>query len=372
MRYPSIDILRTVAIAVMVLVHFAENLAGVGLPIAGMGAPLFAFLSGVSYYLWSDSRRAKGTSDREISRISVRRGLFVFGVGIAYNILVWLPEDTFNWDVLTFIGVALLLLNSMRGLPVQVPIMIAVMSLWISPVLREMVEYDAYWVNRYFDYEWTLSDVCIGFLSTGYFPIFPWLSFSLAGFVTARWLFDRIPEKTSDGVTVPSSEATFSLWPMVGVGAGMLATSLLALLSRPYLNDDISERLIEGWSMFPPSIPYVLGMLGVILILFAAVHQYVDRNATFRSHTHFLEITRRFSQYSFSLYILHHLAHVWPLWIYGLANGQETTYYWRQAMPVANALVLAVIFLLVCYVVLSKLSNVRNYGMEASMRWLCD
>ncbi len=41
MRYASIDILRTIALVVMVLVHFSDNLAGAVLPIAGFGAPLF-------------------------------------------------------------------------------------------------------------------------------------------------------------------------------------------------------------------------------------------------------------------------------------------------------------------------------------------
>ena len=63
MRLLSIDILRTVAIGMMVLVHFVENLsAGYGLPTLdatiterpwwlpmGLAAPLFALLSGVSY-----------------------------------------------------------------------------------------------------------------------------------------------------------------------------------------------------------------------------------------------------------------------------------------------------------------------------------
>src|SRR6476620_5610607 len=133
MRYSSIDILRTIAIQVMVFVHFSENLSGYTPPITGLGAPLFAILSGVSYFLWVRGQQARGRSEEEISKVSIRRGLFVFGVGIAFNVLIWMPEGTFNWDVLTLIGSALLILNLVRNLPVPMIIFSAVLVLLVSP-----------------------------------------------------------------------------------------------------------------------------------------------------------------------------------------------------------------------------------------------
>ena len=127
MRFPSIDLLRAVAIALMVTVHFVENLSGawgegvdfnrVGWLPAGFAAPLFTFLSGVSYAIWSDGLSRRGVSDGEISKRTVRRGLFLFGLGITFNVLVWLPEETFNWDILTFIGSSLLVLAACRTIP---------------------------------------------------------------------------------------------------------------------------------------------------------------------------------------------------------------------------------------------------------------
>ena len=119
MRFASIDVLRTFAIFVMVLVHFGENLSGYVSPLTGFGAPLFAFLSAVSYYLWVQGQISRGKSQEEISKVSVRRGLFVIGIGFLFNIFVWLPEDTFNWDVLTFVGTALILLDGFRRVPLS-------------------------------------------------------------------------------------------------------------------------------------------------------------------------------------------------------------------------------------------------------------
>src|SRR4051812_1056538 len=89
MRYASIDLLRTLAIVLMVVVHFMENLAGVDWAPAGAGAPLFAFLAGVSFRLWARSEEAKGTPDAVIRLIAVRRGLFLFALGFAFNVCVW-------------------------------------------------------------------------------------------------------------------------------------------------------------------------------------------------------------------------------------------------------------------------------------------
>ena len=138
MRFPSIDLLRAVAIALMVTVHFVENLSGawaegvdfnrVGWLPAGFAAPLFTFLSGVSYSIWSDGLSRRGVSDAEIAKRTVRRGLFLFGLGIAFNVLVWLPEETFNWDILTFIGSSLLVLAACRTMPPAIPPLVAVLA----------------------------------------------------------------------------------------------------------------------------------------------------------------------------------------------------------------------------------------------------
>ena len=113
-RLASIDLLRALAIVLMTLVHFVENLAGswdvvdgpfIGanrywwMP-TGFAAPLFTFLSGVSYRLWADARLARGHDLEEISKITIRRGLFLILFGFAFNVLVWMPEDVFNLSLI--------------------------------------------------------------------------------------------------------------------------------------------------------------------------------------------------------------------------------------------------------------------------------
>src|SRR4051794_6993289 len=108
----------------MIQVHFVGHLSPRAGPYAWLyeasaalgliPAPLFTFVSGVSYGLWVRKQEALGKGDAAITKVTLRRGLFLFGAGVAFNVLVWLPEDTFNWDVLTLLGAALVLLAFAR------------------------------------------------------------------------------------------------------------------------------------------------------------------------------------------------------------------------------------------------------------------
>lgn len=363
MRYSSIDVLRTVAIFIMVLVHFGENLSGYTPPISGLGAPLFCLLSGVSYCLWVRGHQARGTDDTLISKMSVRRGLFIFGVGLAFNFFVWLPEDLFIWDVLTFIGVALLVLNIARHAPLRISVLFAAAAVVISPLLRHSADYAAYWPSDHFEWDLTMSDILVGFLATGYFPVFPWIALSLSGFVAASMLFGR---------TVRDSEPESSPNAVALLGALMAAAGLLLYFARPFLPTVIATRMLGGWTMFPPTSEYVLTVLGLSLALLALAHRFIDRLPRTTRLGGALRIAKTFSRYSLTIYLVHHVVHLWPLWMHGMAAGQEPTYYWMKAMPIAASLPLAIVFLICCYAVLRWLGPERSYGVESAMRWLCD
>lgn len=363
MRFASIDILRTVAIVVMVLVHFGENLGGYTPFFAGFGAPLFVFLSGASYFLWSDARLSRGADEEEISKISVRRGLFVLGAGFVFNLFVWLPEELFIWDVLTFIGVALLILNVVRRMPRSACILAAALAVMVAPFLRDMADYAAYWENGYFEYDPTLSDVMIGFLATGYFPLFPWIGLTLAGYATASWLFAR-PSHGAEIAPAPARTAA--------IGSGLLASAIVLWLVEPWLPATFASIVLGDWRMFPATITYVLAATGMAMLLFSLGHRYVDLDPRALRFEGLLRLTKTFSRYSLTIYVVHHLVHLWPLWIYGYLTTGDPTALWGQALPVAYSLAFGVAFLVACGLVLRALGPERTYGFEALMRWICD
>ncbi len=369
-RQASIDVLRALAIVLMVVVHFVENLSGWydggsgpfegvhrvwWLP-TGFAAPIFALLSGMSYRLWLGVQTQRGLSDETISKRTVRRGLFLIGLGFAFNVLVWLPEDIFNWDILTLIGVGLLVLDVARRMPDWVVGMAAVLIIFVSPAMRVAVDYTAYWQAGYFDYDFTLTDVLLGWLVVGYFPIFPWLAFPLLGHALAGWLFAG----NHDG----------RLRHIAASGVAGIATALAMTATWDALPAVLTGEGGRGWTMFPASTAYCLGTAGTVTLMVAILHQLLDGRRD--DWGWLLDWATPLSRHALSMYLLHHVVHVWPLWVWGAVATGETTALWQVAMPPAVSLVLAAGFLIGAAFLFHCVDRRRIPSTESLMRWLCD
>lgn len=369
-RQASIDVLRAVAIGLMVVVHFVENLSGWydggsgpfegvhrvwWLP-TGFAAPMFTVLSGMSYRLWLAVQTRRGESDETISKRTVRRGLFLIGLGFVFNVLVWLPEDVFNWDILTLIGLGLLVLDVARRMPDWVVVLAAASLLAVSPTMRVVADYSAFWQAGYFDYEFTLADVLLGWLVVGYFPVFPWLAFPLLGHALAAWLFNDQGEQRSRRVAASG---------IVGI-----AIALVLIVSWPTLPAGITGGMVSAWTMFPASTAYCLGTLGTVTLAAAALHWVVDRGG--QQWGWLLTWATPLSRHALSMYLLHHVVHVWPLWAWGAATGGATTALWQVAMPPAASLALAAGFLVTAAWLLRWIDQRRAPSAESLMRWVCD
>jgi hypothetical protein len=355
--------MRMIAIFLMVLVHFIENLSGTNWNLAGLSAPLFSFLVGMSYFLWIEGLDRKGNSETDISKASIRRGAFLFGLGFAFNVLVWLPEDTFNWDILTLVGVTYFALNLARQLPISVILFFCFMVILVSPVLKSTADYPSYWTEGFFDPDMILSDVILGFLVTGYFPIFPWIIYSLIGFVVAKYVFVH---STADSVS------NVTLKPLVWIGILLVSLSFIMQGIRNLLPNYSLKPFIEGWTMFPASLEYILTSLGWALLLFSFFHHFIDKNPKSIRYKPFIKFASLFSRNSLTMYILHHVVHLWPLWIYGLWMGQDATSYWRYAMPTYYSVPLAIIFIVGSYFLFRWMEKTNRVGIEGLMRKWCD
>lgn len=374
MRYASIDLMRTLAIILMVIVHFLENLSGAAWAPAGFGAPLFGFLVGVSYRIWLESRHARGVSDEQITKSTVRRGLLVFAIGIVFNITVWLPGDTFNWDVLTMIGSAILVLGMLRDLPSAVPILLAALLYTISPLLRIHSGYDEYWTNGYFDPDWTVSQLAMGYFVNGYFPVFPWLYFPLIGLVVGKSLFPTGEETPTPATEKASGKGTeggpewdiLRIPAFVGIGFALVWCGLRVL--RLFPDSPLPTSILCGWTMFPASVEYMTGVTAFTLLLFSLSAWWVDGKHALDRFPGLLSFARTMSQHSFSIYVFHHLIHVWPLWIYGLWSGEKIDSFWQKAMPWPIALALVPVCIALCYLVFRWIERGKRTSLETLLR----
>jgi uncharacterized membrane protein len=370
-RYLSIDILRGVAIILMIQVHFVENLSPRESPsgwlydssilLGSFPAPFFTFVFGLSYALWVRKQESLRRRDEDITKVALRRGLFLFAVGIAFNFFVWLPEETFNWDILTLIGTSFLFLAFARKLPAPVLALICVMVLLASPLLRVVGDFSAYWQDDAYTYDFTLRDVLFGFVANGYFPVFPWIIFPIAGFVSGDLVFRRgeSPDSKLRGLCVLG--VIFLALSGLGVAVG---SSLPTLISQHYAN---------GPTEFPASTEYVLAMLGFTILGLVLLHRWVDRKDNVAGNGRLIIILGRFSSFSLTVYVFHQMVILWPLWIYGAwTDAEDPTVFWRRAMSTPMAIALATAFIVACYFVLGILENYKKYSLESLMRWICD
>lgn len=363
LRYISIDLLRAGAMVIMVIVHFCENLAGYTPQISGVGAPMFMFLSGVSYRLWLDGQRKRNKPESEITKISVRRGLFLFGLGFAFNIIVWSPEDVFNWDILTLIGTGLIVLGFARNIPPAVMLVLGAGLSLIAPVSAKLADWDAFWVDGYFDPDPTFSDIALGFLATGYFPIIPWLALPLVGFSVATIVFGSDWENAN-----PQHMKAINKFSNAGLS--LMAISLVLIGVRFVLPTDWLTNLPRAWRMFPPSLEYLLAIGGFTIFLFVNAYRWIDLDS--KEHRKLQNLVSSFSKYSLSFYLLHHVAHLWPLWAYGLRWGENHDDYWRKATDIPMALGLAGVFLILSLIFFRFVERYHLPTAEKLMRWLCD
>ena len=361
-RYPSVDLVRGAAIALMVLVHFVDNLSprddsssmlyDACFCLGGLPAPLFAFVSGFSFSLWVRAQRADGRRDRAITGTALRRGSFLFAAGLLFNFCIWLPEETFNWDILTLLGASLVLLAFARHLEPPVLTVVAVLILLLSPALRAVGDFPAYWEDEAFTYDHTPRDLIFGFVANGYFPLFPWLLFPLAGHLAGELDSGRIRGQ----------------WKMPAVGAGLIAVAAGFVAWGDVAPGLLARAYADGYSEFPASTPYLLGMLGFCLVTLGCSRRVFDSRAPGFA----VRELSRFSRFSLTIYVVHHVAHLWPLWLYGAwINPADVTGFWRNAIGTPLAFGLAVAFLILTAIALRWSDRWKNYGLEARLRRLC-
>jgi uncharacterized membrane protein len=367
-RFLSIDIMRATAIILMTQVHFASNLAGysestpwlarISYILGCWPAPTFTFLSGLSLALWLGRQREAGQSEDFINKFLFRRGLFIFVTGIVFAFFVWLPKNTFDWNILTLIGSSVFVLAVLRKLPPVVLVVICLLILLISPPLRTQADYFLYWLNDEYEYNFTVKDILLGYTLNGYFPILPWIVIPIMGFVVGRTVF-------KDG-----SRFLFGL-PLIGACLAGLAVADIYFGNRIF--GRFTFYYAPDWTFYPASTTFILGVLGINLLLLWTLHCLIDQNKSITGKGPIFSFFRRFSFFSLTVYLVHHVVHIWPLRLYALWMGDsDLRAYEGWIMNTGTALALVAVFVAAIYPVLIFLERHKKYSFEHLLRWFCE
>ena len=368
-RYASLDVLRAVAILLMIQVHFVENLSpreassawlyDLSSVLGMVSAPLFTFLVGLSLWLWMEREIASNRSRLELGKIVIRRGLFLFGFGLAFAVVIWLPKEIFNWDILTLLGASTIILYFLRKWPPRILVGLAILILIISPPLRAITDYASHWPGDEYVYRFTMKDVSLGFLLHGYFPLLPWIVFALMGLAVGKSNFRDESSKSMQGRRMPIMGLVFIVLVAFGIGL------------RSYV-PNILIGFFSEISFYPASTTYIIGMLGIILLGLWILHRWLDdprvspRGAVWT-------FLGRYSRFSLTTYIVHHAVHVWPILLLATwERRREPWWYYADAVGTPIAFGLALLFIAIFYLVLIAFEKSKKYSFEGILRWLSE
>jgi uncharacterized membrane protein len=244
-RFWEIDVVRTVAIIIMIVfdVLYVLNYLGIqntGVPgpyhgfwwwIARVNASVFIFLAGVSLTI-SEARSSKRMSSFML------RGLKIFGWGMVITLLTWIiaPNEYVIFGILHFFGIAFILAPFfLRFRFINLVLGAALLAAGIY-LLEQKVFVDFPWLL------W-LGLMPHGFRTIDYFPLLPWFGLFLVGMFGGKILYPQgnrrfnVPEfsnPVTSALTLPGRHPLvmyIAHWPiLIGVIFALYPDKIL-----PYL-----------------------------------------------------------------------------------------------------------------------------------------
>jgi uncharacterized membrane protein len=347
-RRAYIDWMRGLSVLFMIEAHSFDawtRLADRALPayklanfIAGLAAPIFLFLAGVSVVM-AGSARARRSGDRSAAAWSVqKRGWQILGLAFLFRLQSWIlsPGATvkgiFKADILNIMGPSVAAAAWIWGRLVDRRARLVAFGAlacaftYATPIVRH-----AAWVAWLPDpIEWYVRP----FPKLSVFTLFPWAGFVFAGAFVGEWL---------DTVKSPSEE-----WRM----NQRLGAAGILLIAGGFGARVLPSIYPVGYSEFWTSSPlYYFVKIGIMLVLMALIYLYVQRPLSAAPRNPAWSPMLEFGRSSLFVYWIHvELAYgvfSWPL---------------HRKLPVAWSLVAFSVFSVLLYgAALLKSHLVRNW-----------
>jgi uncharacterized membrane protein len=245
-------------------------------------APLFLFLSGISFALVTERLREKGTARREIAKTTIRRGAEIFALGLLFRVQEyalgyrWSPwTDLLRVDILNMLGLSMMLMGilcwlSARRTPANAFVLSqsvkasrdrGILAGLSAAALVAIVTPFLWTTHRPSCLPWPLESYINGVHVFGIpqpwlFPLFPWSAFAFAGLAVGFFLFTDIA-KRMEGLIFAALGA-----------AGALACFLSIRFDHSNLN---LYPVYDYWHTSPN---FFLMRCGVLLIILFCVYAW--------------------------------------------------------------------------------------------------
>jgi len=309
-RDTTIDALRGLAILIMIAANSSATIYAEPHPywfrcLSSVAAPLFITLSGMMI------RFSQIRKDYPFVYF-LKRGLVLIGVAAFKDIAAWHMYPFTSFDVLYIIGISApiaFLFGRINKTSLQWMLIAAVFLL--TPVLQHLFGYTPYPTEisldgSYYRVVENQTSVLNHLFIDGWFPIFPWLGFSLFGVMLARYRWE--------------GEGNRSFYHKK-VGLVAIACLSIGILLKVAFPVELLIRDGFGEVFYPPTLGFCIYTVGIILTLFGAF----DKVAFFKAFKPVAIVGRS----SLFLYILHTFAinYVFSLLFEGL-EGIHFALFW--------------------------------------------
>jgi uncharacterized membrane protein len=365
-RLNSIDIARAIAIFLMVMCHFIiyitrpegsyPNIYFFGDHILGdFPAAMFLFLVGISLCVSINKSRQNGIPESSLFSRLIIRGAVIFIFGIIFITVVWGHKHTFDWDILTTIGSCIIILALLRNLSPKQLVLFAIVVLILSPYLRYLFGYPAFWDGDEYTAPWTIDAILGGFFLNGYFPLFPWIAYPLMGLAVGKAIFTE--QDAAIRWKIQKKLPAIGAVVMI-VGFGGFFINYYAGLSG------VIALYVSELSFYPMSNTLFLIEGGFILLLFGLLNIRFDLKDIKHPVMKFL---RRYSRYALSVYVIHHLLLIFIPRMIGKHFHQDDSFYYQDIFEAPTGLLLSVIFIFAFYPILILWDKVKGAG---SFEWV--
>ncbi len=276
-RDNTIDILRGIAIVTMVCANSAGYILQephpLGIRLYGTwAAPLFILLAGFMVTFTQTRKKYN------FSHYLMRGGLLLV-IASLLDSLNFGDYPLISFDVLYLIAFSIPLSFGFHQLKLLPQVVIVTVIVMITPLLQKLLGYTDLPIDvpifpekeRTIDFIAEIPTIFKHWLIDGWFPLFPWLSFSFIGVILAR-LRQEFPSFASQRFILSGLACFFgglTIWFVelqnLNTNTGLAPYMPLFQFHKLLTRDGYSEMF------YPPTIGYCLVAIGLILLLFVLV-----------------------------------------------------------------------------------------------------